>query len=386
MKRVRPLKVFTKTSVQQQQQRFFPNNLLVMIEEYLNDSDLSSLARCSRMHMILCYQRAKRILGWNTRVYIFSLCHFVFPPDQFLQMQLAKMIIFSPSEPEIGTVINAAEDIVNAVRNTFVESFTRKVSMPFTHDMYMSCICFVDSNIILESITGTGRKLHTVRELLAIDICCKNGYSKCSYAVQVGNYDIYIKYAPTRRSLLDLSIQSCTSPNYDARIIIAEIETRSDDEDKEKFYAAMLPVVQSISDDEHFYFFEHPLLCEYMALRDLTGVYNWFNDVIRAPNGAVRCEKLMHMMKVSSLDILLKFEEEEYSFITECFTESTSFEKHHIMNGICEKEIKALISFSVTRKSALKRVKKYLKMFEKLQNNSYSEDYAILKAILLNNQ
>lgn len=308
----------------------FPPTVLQVMETYLSDSDLSSLARCCKGHMVLCYLRAKRYFKWGEEVSYFHFDHLVYPSDQFLQMQLAKMS--NTGDLSLG-------------KNVFYITVPYNLSFA----QYMERICFTDSSL-LRSDSKHGS-----------EILWKSADAKCSFAVQTNNVSLYNRWKSNDICFLMLALTTCRTPYHDITILRNELKCH-----REHAKDILVSATEVWSDYEDFYFYEHALVCTTLlelGLYDESLVSNWFSALILLENGPSRCENLRRNLRQKKNSVLQMFYEKPESFIYLHVNVADRDALVEFSNTVdCSvKTAKAYLQFGVTRRAAGHRVRAFKK-------------------------
>ena len=126
--------------------RCLPDWFLEHLEPYLPPSDLSSLARCCKFHMLLCYRRIAKLSHWGDPQFHVRMGNSIFPPDAYLQMQFAKTILLTPREPlpraSIPSLLQSLNQTGPDDTKTYFDSHREKIAFPFRFEEYLTSMCF----------------------------------------------------------------------------------------------------------------------------------------------------------------------------------------------------------------------------------------------------
>lgn len=347
---------------------------LVRMEPYLTDEDISVLARCCRRHMILCYLRAVRLFEWGKKVCCLRFeTRFLYPTDQFLQLQCAKMMVFSRSEPDMtpSTVLENKPQPNNV--DEFMSAFSVLIPMTMSFDTYMRSVCFVDGKEIANNAKRRSMDIKSYRELLAYHICVGDDLAKCSFASQTNKFALYNRL---RSSLsrgvhfLFEALSSCTSQHSDVRIFINEIDIVIKSENENIFDC--LCTHRETTRVGNFRFYEHPIVARhiygFIGVGDEFGgmgeISRWFYELLDEPDGIWRCERLRIQIGFTERQVVNCFESLEFCFISE----EIDFEDHDAIDKLIREgnislepeEIKRLLSYNVTRHAAKAKLRGYI--------------------------
>ncbi len=209
----------------------FPPPFLDVLEQFLDDVTLSSVARMCKGHMLMCYKRAERLFSWGQEKHVTILHNeFIFPADPFLQMQCAKMLVCSNFSLDVKPIVveedRASNDkTIDNVLKTLLDVMVHTISFPFSFSHYMSNICFVSGRTLNCGVPNTMRDTH------AVHICCATVEAKCCYAIQSGNVAKYKSLRPLTKDRLPylwIALDSCKSRTDNVSIIIQECDLGDD--------------------------------------------------------------------------------------------------------------------------------------------------------------
>ncbi|MBA3756247.1 MAG: hypothetical protein H0X02_08515, partial [Nitrosomonas sp.] len=248
--------------------KLFPTPFLSQLEPYLDDEDLSKMARSAKRHLILCYLRISKLLSWGAadRLAMTDRGIDFFPGDAFLQMQIAKCSGFD--------TLSFAE--------------------------YMAQVCFIDADVIFAKFRLAATPLK-VSLILNHDRNAKAGYY-----LQHGDYEAYVRCRQTSHpvSYLTLAMDICASEEADPRFLIKEAElamAHNHDVTTIIWDYLLEPETWSTS----FTAFEHKSFFDFLQDHDLMPL-EWFSyDLLTNPNdGLARCRRMMSICCFNNEELL----------------------------------------------------------------------------------
>lgn len=372
----------------------FPVPFLVMLEPYLGDRDLSSLARCCPRHMVLCYMRAERVFRWGKKQSLFADQHdFFFPLDQFLQMQLAKLFVASSCELDhAGGVTGAMSDAFLQVDNIIASQKNKKkkgkkdekevdesiesIFMPFmrivpttlSFSRYALSVCFVDGMCLLDTHKKTTKLGTTAIGATALSIIGRLPVAKCSFAVLTSNVRLYELYRPTvpasMASFVKEALHSLVSPTSDATLFVREVDFFNDDENMAD---VLFEYLEASGNNGSFYFFEHPIVQKCLAAHNLVAAEDWFASLLDdddATDSARRCCRLMDDLKLSKYQVLDIVTSQDFSFIADSCDVSKEKDRKELLSWFSSSRVSALLNFHVTRRATRQRLSALLPYVE----------------------
>lgn len=353
---------YEKHGVSKLPYNFFPTPFLSRLEPYLNDRDLSKMSRSSKRHMILCYLRVSKLLHWNIPKALIFACEETdyFPPDAFLQVQIAKTMLLSPIQKEES--IDSCEVMPRAMEQ-YLTGRNKRV-WPFSFEAYMRSVCFVDCRAIRSQ--GLPETYNFNTRLIASFILHGDIEAKIRLQLQLGNYESYLSYREKsyKTSYFNLALRSCTSLMSDPRFIIHEaflaITTGYQIED------FVFDYLGTIQDEEvAFMSLEHKSVFDYLRDNDVLQLY-WFSyELLTNPNrGLERCQRLMKLGCFTKEEFLRSLELAHGSFIADYIDSDDEDSIREYMDE-CDpdtilSQLDALIEYEDTRALTIQRLKKIL--------------------------
>jgi hypothetical protein len=262
---------------------------------------------------------------WGEEVSYFHFDHLVYPADQFLQMQLAKMS--NTGSLSMGKGV-----------------FTISVPYTLSFSQYMERICFTDSSLL--SNHGSA-------------ILSKTPDAKCLFAVQTNNVPLYNLWKSNDVCFLLIALTTCRTPYHDVTILRNELKCH-----RECAKDIIISATEERSDSEDFYFYEHALVCTMIlefGLYDESLVSNWFNALILLDNGPSRCENLRRNLRQGKITVAHMFcvEPESFIYYHVNINERDALVAFNNDVDCSVKTVRAYLNFDATRLAARNRIRAF---------------------------
>ncbi|MBX9636974.1 MAG: hypothetical protein K2Q45_05425 [Nitrosomonas sp.] len=322
----------------------FPKPFLMMIEPKLNDRDASALAQCCKAHIIICYLRAARLFQWNAKVFLgFIPPIFLYPGDQFLRMQCAK--------------------ICAAAYKPFVlaEGLMYQVPQYLTFDEYRD-------NVFLKDVQFAPQFDHRCSFFVQAQyICLRRVEAKCFMAARLNKKSLYFDLKPLcfmlsfhENALLCVeALKSCTRFDDDVSIIVDLFKKNNKYIDQKKFIEEAVNFC--LRDRmQVFYFFEHKTVGSLLCSLKCDNFSEWFYRLLRerkTPDAVIR---LQHDANLSDSLCFPYVRSHVYSFL---YASPEHSNIDFFSDASDEKEIRNLLSWRVTFQFTTERLNQWMNYF-----------------------
>jgi len=178
----------------------FPFPFLQRLVSYLEAPTASSLARCCRKHMLICYLVAASVFGWEKTnlqfMFAFSLGrNFMenLPADPFLQMQCAKICLAltakKPKDDDLSSTL--FEEIGKVMREP--------IKYPLSFAQYIQKVAFSSPSV------QASDRLAAFRVVCSREIVISAPMARCRCLIAVGEFEKYKSLSDAHRQPDDFS-------------------------------------------------------------------------------------------------------------------------------------------------------------------------------------
>lgn len=392
------------------QNEMFANPILRILALKLDDKSLSAMARSCRKLMRLCYFKIEQILKWGKNKSFFGESNVNFPNDQFLQMQVAKVILFAKCNPDESLYMDIELDpikIIKQVEKAFsLFNNPEKIKHSFSMDFYMKEVCFTKPEDYLQ-IYGNrqinfGSPFLSRRLVDSLHIIKVDNLAKCLYYIENNNYQKYVNFCTKINDHYPIvySIFSASAvETFDPRFVIFEINHLIKTNQIEDAESVICDVSGLMMD---FYPFENPVIFHFLKNKKLLPLSDLIHGLVcESKNGKERCDRLIELGCIDNEDILDTMKDQETSFLNERMDsddeESINLHYKNEKMGAWDHDIvgdiNKMLQFEILKDRTLKRLNKIVPILEKIVKKNENEDeyydmneiYVKLKLILMNN-